>query len=354
MTYDVFLSHSSKDKAVTDAVCNYLESQGISCWVAPRNVRLGESYATEIVRAITASRAVTLIFSSHANQSKAVQNELECAFSHGVTIFPLRVEDVPFSESLEFYLGATHWLDAMPPDEGHFKQLATALKNHLNQGDTPPAPAAGPRPTAAVASNSAARSDSTKEVPPPPKAAYPRIAVALGLALAAMLVAAGGYWLLKSPPPNQSKSTPTPTRTPGATRAAETRPARAESTRPASARKTTAPTSAAAATAKSTAKPSSTPAETQTPRPANTPQDSDKKQVEQTPAKQISTPTPEPVVTRPPVRTPVHTQSPSPQAATPAADKIIKPIRRSGGTSISAEAAGAVVKQLAAPQLQRK
>ena len=38
MALDVFISYSSLDKATADAVCNQLESAGISCWIAPRDI----------------------------------------------------------------------------------------------------------------------------------------------------------------------------------------------------------------------------------------------------------------------------------------------------------------------------
>src|SRR4051812_44771302 len=63
MAHDVFLSHSTRDKPVADAVCAALENAGIRCWVAPRDVQLGRSFAGEITRAIQQSKAMVMIFS---------------------------------------------------------------------------------------------------------------------------------------------------------------------------------------------------------------------------------------------------------------------------------------------------
>ena len=38
VAYDVFISYSSKDKHVADAVCVALEQHGIRCWLAPRDI----------------------------------------------------------------------------------------------------------------------------------------------------------------------------------------------------------------------------------------------------------------------------------------------------------------------------
>ena len=48
MAHDVFISYSSQDKAVADAVCATLERGKIRCWVAPRDVPAGKPYAATI------------------------------------------------------------------------------------------------------------------------------------------------------------------------------------------------------------------------------------------------------------------------------------------------------------------
>ena len=52
MAHDVFISYSVKDKNVADAVCANLEAGGIRCWIAPRDVGTGGTWAEEIVQAI--------------------------------------------------------------------------------------------------------------------------------------------------------------------------------------------------------------------------------------------------------------------------------------------------------------
>ncbi|MGO9632295.1 MAG: toll/interleukin-1 receptor domain-containing protein, partial [Steroidobacteraceae bacterium] len=57
----VFISYASQDKAVADSVCQALEKAGVPCWIAPRDVILGGSYAGEIVHAIDATRLLIII-----------------------------------------------------------------------------------------------------------------------------------------------------------------------------------------------------------------------------------------------------------------------------------------------------
>jgi TIR domain len=67
MAHDVFISYSSKDKTAADARCATLESHGIPCWIAPRNIAYGSDYSEAIVDGINESRVMVLVFSSHAN-----------------------------------------------------------------------------------------------------------------------------------------------------------------------------------------------------------------------------------------------------------------------------------------------
>jgi hypothetical protein len=52
MEYDVFVSHSTRDKAAADAVCAALEAGGLRCGIAPRDIKAGENWATSILRGI--------------------------------------------------------------------------------------------------------------------------------------------------------------------------------------------------------------------------------------------------------------------------------------------------------------
>ena len=115
MTHDVFISYSSEDKTIANAVCATLEGMGTRCWIAPRDVAAGVEYAESLVDAIHCSRLMVLVFSSRSNGSPHVLREVERAVSRGLPIVPLRIEDVPLSKSMEHYISSVHWLDAIPP-----------------------------------------------------------------------------------------------------------------------------------------------------------------------------------------------------------------------------------------------
>jgi len=134
MAHDVFISYSSHDKPTADAACAALESRGIRCWIAPRDVFPGEEYAASLVRALHECRVMVLVFSSGANRSPQVLREVERAVSRGVPILPLRIEDVPPSEAMEYYISSRHWLDALTqPLEQHLIRLAETVKILLSR-----------------------------------------------------------------------------------------------------------------------------------------------------------------------------------------------------------------------------
>jgi hypothetical protein len=140
----VFLSYSSKDKLWADAACAVLESKGVRCWIAPRDIAPGTEWGASIIAGIDSCRVMVLILSEHANQSPQVRREVERAVSKGLVIMPCRVEDVRPVGALEYALSNTHWLDVFsPPMEEQVERLAEAVQAVLAVSHAPgtvPAP----------------------------------------------------------------------------------------------------------------------------------------------------------------------------------------------------------------------
>ncbi len=133
MAHDVFISYSAKDKPIADAVCAGLESRSVRCWIAPRDVLTTSlrttDWAPAIIDAIRHTKLMVLVYSSNSNQSDQVRRELDSAMRYDVPILPFRIEDVPVSEKLEWYLSLPHWLDALtPPLEKHIEELASTAR----------------------------------------------------------------------------------------------------------------------------------------------------------------------------------------------------------------------------------
>jgi formylglycine-generating enzyme required for sulfatase activity len=144
MAHDVFISYSSNDKVIADAVCAGLEAEKIRCWIAPRDVLPGMIYSESLLDALEASRVLVLVFSASSNASPHVLREVEIALKNEAIIIPFRIEDVPPSRRLSFFLSSIHWLDALtPPLEAHIKSLTKTMHRLLGQDVAEPALPAG-------------------------------------------------------------------------------------------------------------------------------------------------------------------------------------------------------------------
>lgn len=136
MPHDVFISYSAKDKKAADAACALMEAHNIRCWIAPRDVLPGTSWAEAILDAMEHARVMVLIFSAHANQSSQIKHEVERAVSRGLTIVPVRLEDVLPAKALEYFISSSHWLDAFPPPvESYLNKLAESVRRLLDDNE---------------------------------------------------------------------------------------------------------------------------------------------------------------------------------------------------------------------------
>jgi len=107
----VFLSYASPDAAVANQVCEYLESHGVACWMAPRDVKPGAAYADAIVRAINEASALVLVLSASAMASEHVSREVERAASKHKPVVAFRVDGANLSAELEYFLSRSQWID---------------------------------------------------------------------------------------------------------------------------------------------------------------------------------------------------------------------------------------------------
>ena len=198
MAHDVFISHSTIDKAVSDAACAALENGGIRCWVAPRDVQAGRSFAGEITRAIQESKIMVLIFSAHSNNSEQVLREVQLAVKARLHIIQFRIEDVHLNDDLEYFLSTPHWLDALtPPLENHLRRLETSIKTLLDD---------------ATAERAMRRTIPGAPLLPARERRAKKVWLSIGTGLVAGLIVTA--FLLKSPKPAQDQQSATSSPTP--------------------------------------------------------------------------------------------------------------------------------------------
>lgn len=128
----VFISYSSKEYADATKVCIFLESKGVNCWMAPRNITPGESYASQIVTAINKCAALILLASQDSNDSGHVSNEISIAFDKKKTIIPFRLKEFNFSDEFIYFLGRKHWINAYEDFDKGLDLLLNALNPIIN------------------------------------------------------------------------------------------------------------------------------------------------------------------------------------------------------------------------------
>ena len=140
MVRDVFISHAHKDEEIADAICQKLESAGVRCWIAPRDIAAGEDWTIAIRNAIAASRVMVLVFSENANAAPHIEREIANAFYVGRIIIPFRLTKALPRRDLLFYFGDAHWFDAPGPSieqdldalAGRIRELLVSLPAHGN------------------------------------------------------------------------------------------------------------------------------------------------------------------------------------------------------------------------------
>ncbi len=129
MTKDVFISHSSQDRTIATTVCGALETRGLNCWIAPRDILPGSSWGESIVRALDECQIMVLVLTTQANASRHVVKEVERADNKLAQIITFRIDDVILNPSLEYFLSAKHWLNAVSrPVEAHLPALVDAVQ----------------------------------------------------------------------------------------------------------------------------------------------------------------------------------------------------------------------------------
>ena len=101
---DVFISYKAEEIEEASWVKSVLESNGISCWMAPACIPGGSSYAVEIPQAIREAKVFVLILSSKAQSSRWVSREVDLAINEGKIVLPFMLENCALKDDFNFYL----------------------------------------------------------------------------------------------------------------------------------------------------------------------------------------------------------------------------------------------------------
>ena len=143
---DVFISYKSDEYAQAIWVKDALETNGISCWMAPMSIPGGSSYASEIENAIKGCRVFVLILSKKAQGSRWVTKELDRALNCGKTIMPFDIDNHPLNDAFNFYLTDVQRYEAYTNKSKAFKKMLNEIRKLLAGGTQAPPPIPQPQP----------------------------------------------------------------------------------------------------------------------------------------------------------------------------------------------------------------
>lgn len=136
MAHDIFISYKSQYVGIVKAIAHVLESDGIRCWYAPRDLdqgRSGYDYDDSILLAISESKAVVVVLTNEALTSEWVKIEIGQAQKKGKVIIPYVVNEITKENGLLMRLQNKHWIDAYPNPERKFSLLLNNVKLLLNE-----------------------------------------------------------------------------------------------------------------------------------------------------------------------------------------------------------------------------
>ena len=124
----VFISYSSRDYEQAQKLRTRLENDGISCWMAPENIRAGQDYASEIPAAIANCSVFLLLLTDNAQKSTWVPKELDTAINHSRPIVPFHSAELVMTPSFAFKLVNVQSVIAIGEEETDYNNLCKALK----------------------------------------------------------------------------------------------------------------------------------------------------------------------------------------------------------------------------------
>lgn len=123
--YSCFISHSSKDREFVERLYADLQSNGVRCWYAPEDLKIGEPFLLGIDQGIRLHDKLLLVLSENSVSSGWVQHEVLSAMAKEQgkapwVLFPIRLDNAVMETDVSWanmirqsrHIGDfTHWKD---------------------------------------------------------------------------------------------------------------------------------------------------------------------------------------------------------------------------------------------------
>lgn len=105
----VFVSHSGLWADAALSVVERLERLGVACWIAQRDIPVGDSWESRLVRAIRDSAAMVVLLNQDFQESQHCGAEVRIASESRIPFVVLRTDNAPLEGMFDYYLGGTQW-----------------------------------------------------------------------------------------------------------------------------------------------------------------------------------------------------------------------------------------------------
>ena len=127
----VFISYSSLEYDIASQVRQILETNGITCWMAPQSIPAGSDYGIEIPKAIEKCKVFLLLLSDASQKSNWVPKEIGLAIGKGKIVVPFQIDNTTISEAFNFYLTNSQRISAYQRMSEAYQELIIRLKDIL-------------------------------------------------------------------------------------------------------------------------------------------------------------------------------------------------------------------------------
>lgn len=146
--HSCFISYSSKDTTLAEHLYIDLQAQGVRCWFAPEDMKIGDKIRPRIDEAIYLQDKLLLLFSEHSIESDWVEVEVEAALEkerqqQREVLFPIRIDECVMETRQAWaatlrrtrHIGNfTNWSDPQAYQVA-FERLLRDLKAEVNGGN---------------------------------------------------------------------------------------------------------------------------------------------------------------------------------------------------------------------------
>jgi hypothetical protein len=127
---DVFVSYSSRDRAVVLRLVESLRNSGFNIWVDQGGLHGASQWSEQIVEAIEQTAAFVLVGSSHSFASHNVVKETSLASEQRKPVIPVFIEDAEIPQSLQYQLAG---LQRIEYSEKNHDECMTAIGEALGK-----------------------------------------------------------------------------------------------------------------------------------------------------------------------------------------------------------------------------